>query len=240
MSINRVVITGNLTRDSEVRFTASQCAVLSFSVAVNDRRYNAADQAWEDYTNYFDCTMFGVRAEKIGKFLPKGTRVAVEGKLRWSSWEKDGQKRSKVEIIVEEIVFLSARSYDDGRDAGGQGSASQSADLRAYGLEPSTAQAVVQRDGSSGVQGGAAQPLSAGAAGADSALDPARPLIMHQATDSDAGGLSLSGTALVQGAADSMGSANAVPSGMAPAAASSPASAGYGAITEVYDEDIPF
>ena len=113
MSINRVVITGNLTRDSELRSTSTSISVLRFGVAVNDRRYNSQEQTWEEYANYFDCTMFGVRAEKLKQYLSRGTRVAIEGKLRWSQWEKDGQKRSKVEIIVDDVVFLSQRSADD-------------------------------------------------------------------------------------------------------------------------------
>lgn len=109
MSINRVTISGNLTRDAELRQTASGMAVLGFSVAVNDRRKNAQTEQWEDYPNFIDCSMFGTRAEKIAQYLSKGTKVAIEGKLRWSQWERDGQKRSKVEVIVDEIEFMSQR-----------------------------------------------------------------------------------------------------------------------------------
>jgi single-strand DNA-binding protein len=109
MSINKAMISGNLTRDSELRATTSGSSVLSFSVAVNDRRKNQSSGEWEDVPNYIDCTVFGPRAESIARFLSKGTKVAVEGKLRWSQWERDGQKRSKIEIIVDEIEFLSAR-----------------------------------------------------------------------------------------------------------------------------------
>lgn len=107
MSINRVTISGNLTRDAELRQTASGMAVLGFSVAVNDRRKNQQTEQWEDYPNYIDCSMFGTRAEKIAPYLSKGTKVAIAGKLRWSQWERDGQKRSKVEVIVDEIEFMS-------------------------------------------------------------------------------------------------------------------------------------
>lgn len=106
MSINRVAISGNLTRDPDLRSTRGGTAVLSFSVAVNDRRKNQSGE-WEDYPNYVDCTMFGRRAESVGRYLSKGSKVAIDGKLRYSSWEKDGQKRSKLEVIVEEIEFLS-------------------------------------------------------------------------------------------------------------------------------------
>ena len=109
MSINRVNITGNLTRDPELRVTAGGTQVLSFGVAVNDRRRNPQTGEWEDYPNFVDCTMFGTRAEAVSRFLAKGNKVAIEGKLRYSSWEKDGQRRSKLEVIVDEIEFMSLR-----------------------------------------------------------------------------------------------------------------------------------
>ena len=109
MSINRVNITGNLTRDPELRSTAGGMAVLGFGVAVNDRRKNQKTGEWEDYPNFVDCTMFGTRAEKLQPYLTKGTKVAVEGKLSYRSWEKDGQRRSKLEVIVDEIEFMSSK-----------------------------------------------------------------------------------------------------------------------------------
>ena len=107
MSINRVNISGNLTRDPELRATTGGTQVLSFGMAVNDRRKNQQTGEWEDYPNFVDCTMFGSRAEKVSRYLTKGCNVAVEGKLRYSQWERDGQKRSKLEVIVEEIEFMS-------------------------------------------------------------------------------------------------------------------------------------
>mgnify|MGYP002553397089 FL=1 len=107
MSINRVVISGNLTRDPDLRSTASGMPVLGFGVAVNDRRKNQQTGEWEDYPNFIDCTMFGARAQSVSRFLSKGSKVAIEGKLRWSQWERDGQKRSKIEVIVDEIEFMS-------------------------------------------------------------------------------------------------------------------------------------
>ena len=109
MSINRVNITGNLTRDPELRATASGTQVLGFGVAVNDRRKNQQTGEWEDYPNFVDCTMFGNRAEAVGRFLAKGMKVAIEGKLRYSSWDKDGQKRSKLEVIVDELDVMVRR-----------------------------------------------------------------------------------------------------------------------------------
>ncbi len=110
MSINRVVISGNLTRDPELRATASGMPVLGMGVAVNDRRKNQQTGEWEDYPNFIDCTMFGARAESVSRFLSKGSKVAIEGKLRWSQWERDGQKRSKIEVIVDEIEFMTSRN----------------------------------------------------------------------------------------------------------------------------------
>lgn len=107
MSINKVFISGNLTRDPELRATAAGSSILTFGVAVNDRRRNPKTNEWENYPNFIDCVVFGNRAEPLQKFLAKGSKVAIEGKLRWSQWEKDGHKRSKIEVIVDECEFLS-------------------------------------------------------------------------------------------------------------------------------------
>lgn len=107
MSINRVVISGNLTRDPELRHTQSGMAVMGFGVAVNERRKNQSTGEWEDCPNFIDCTMFGARAEAVSKLLSKGAKVAVEGRLRYSSWERDGQRRSKVEVLIDEIELMS-------------------------------------------------------------------------------------------------------------------------------------
>lgn len=109
MSINKVIISGNLTRDPELRATAGGMQVMSLGVAVNDRRKNQQTGEWEDYPNFVDCTMFGTRAESLARFLSKGTKVAIEGKLRWSQWERDGQKRSKLEVVVDDLEFMSSR-----------------------------------------------------------------------------------------------------------------------------------
>lgn len=106
MSINKVMITGNLTRDPDLRATASGMSVLSFGVAVNERHKNQQTGQWEDHPNYIDCAMFGARAQSVSRFLKKGSKVAIEGKLRWSQWERDGQKRSKIEVIVDDLEFL--------------------------------------------------------------------------------------------------------------------------------------
>lgn len=114
MSINRVIISGNLTRSPELKALPSGTSVLDFGVAVNERRKNPQSGEWEDRANFVDCTMFGKRAEAVERFLSKGQKVAIEGKLRYSSWEKDNQKRSKLSVIVDEIEFMSRR---DGQQA---------------------------------------------------------------------------------------------------------------------------
>ena len=126
MSINRVIISGNLTRDPDLRSTASGMAVLSLGVAVNDRRRNQQTGEWEDYPNFVDCTMFGTRAESLARFLSKGTKVTIEGKLRWSQWERDGQKRSKLEVVVDDLEFMSSRNggQQGGYNNGGYGNQS--------------------------------------------------------------------------------------------------------------------
>ena len=127
MSINKVVISGNLTRDPELRQTANGFPVLGFGVAVNDRRKNQQTGEWEDYPNFIDCTMFGARAESVSRFLSNGSKVAIEGKLRWSQWERDGQKRSKIEVVVDEIEFMTARG-----EGGNMGMSHMSAPAPAY------------------------------------------------------------------------------------------------------------
>lgn len=104
--INFVCISGRLTRDAELKQTTNGNQVLTFSIASNERRKNAAGE-WEDYANYFDCSMFGERAQKLQKYLEKGNKVTVSGKLRHRSWEKEGIKHSRVEVIVNELVFMS-------------------------------------------------------------------------------------------------------------------------------------
>lgn len=106
MSINQVAISGNLTRDAEQRTSAGGTVIVGFSVAVNERRKNQQTGEWEDYPNFVDCTMFGNYAAALYPHLVKGAKVAVGGKLRFSQWEKDGQKRSKLEVIAQEVEVM--------------------------------------------------------------------------------------------------------------------------------------
>lgn len=115
MSINRVLISGNITRDPDLRRTQQGMAILTIGVAVNDRKKNPQTGEWEDRVNFVDCTVFGKRAESLADRLSKGMKVAIEGKLRYSQWERDGQKRSKLEVAVDEIEFMSRNQQGQNR-----------------------------------------------------------------------------------------------------------------------------
>jgi len=110
MSINRVVLTGNLTRDAELKQTPGGMAIVKMRLAVNDRRKNATTGQWEDSPNYVDVTMFGSRGEAVSRYLSKGKQIAVEGKLRWHEWETQaGEKRSAIEVVADDIELLGGR-----------------------------------------------------------------------------------------------------------------------------------
>jgi single-strand DNA-binding protein len=121
MSINRVCISGNLTRDPELRSTGSGMAILQLRMAVNDRRKNSQSGEWEDAPNYVDVVVFGQRAESLSRFLSKGSKIIVDGKLRWSEWDdkESGKKRSKIEVVADDIDFASSRGEGGGGGGGG-------------------------------------------------------------------------------------------------------------------------
>lgn len=113
MNINRVVLTGNLTRDPEMRATPGGLAICKLGIAVNTRRKNNEGQ-WEEKPNFFRVTVFGRQAESCGQYLKKGRPIAVDGRLEWSTWETEGQKRESIDIIADTVQFLGGRD-----DAGG-------------------------------------------------------------------------------------------------------------------------
>lgn len=115
--MNRVCISGNLTRDVEYMVTKSGSGVLKFSIAVNERRKNQQTGEWEEKPNFFDCVMFGGRTEWLSQHMKKGMKVLIDGKLSYSSWEKDGQKRSKVEITVFDIELPPRQKAEGNNDA---------------------------------------------------------------------------------------------------------------------------
>lgn len=129
--VNSVTISGNLTRDIELRATPSGYPVGGFSVAVNERR-KQQDGSWEDYPNYFDCTLLGERAQKLRQYLAKGTKVTVSGKLRQRRWndKETGKARSAVEIVVDGLEFMSRR--DEGAQQAPQAYAPQAYAPQAY------------------------------------------------------------------------------------------------------------
>lgn len=112
MSVNVCSISGNLGADPELRRTAGGTSILRLSVAVNERVRDASG-GWESRANWISCVVFGRRAEALAQRLAKGARVAVSGRLHESRWMQDDQRRSRVELIVDELEFLSP-----GRDMG--------------------------------------------------------------------------------------------------------------------------
>lgn len=108
MSLNTCTISGNLGKAAELRYTNSQLAVVSFSVAVNERR-KQADGSYQDEVNWLDWTMFGKRAEALQPYLAKGTKLSLTGHLHKSTYERDGKQYSRVEIIVDEVELMNAR-----------------------------------------------------------------------------------------------------------------------------------
>ena len=119
-NINRVVLTGNLTRDPELRSLPSGMSVCSLRVACNTRRKNNGTGEWEDKPNYFDVTVWGAQGENCARFLTKGRPVAIDGRLEWREWDtQDGQKRQAIDIIADAVQFLGGR--DDAMGGGGGG-----------------------------------------------------------------------------------------------------------------------
>jgi len=126
-NLNVVVITGNLTRDPELRSLPSGTSVCDMRIAVNTRRKNGATGEWEDKPNYFDVKVWGAQGENCARFLSKGRPVAVQGRLEWREWEtQDGQKRQAVDIIAESVQFLGGRDDAAGGFSASVGSGSRS------------------------------------------------------------------------------------------------------------------
>ncbi|MDR1179476.1 MAG: single-stranded DNA-binding protein [Spirochaetales bacterium] len=110
--INHVVLVGRLTRDANLKFTSSGLAICEFSIAIN-RRVKQGDN-WVEEAHFFDITLFGKVAEAISKYMLKGNQIAVEGELRLDRWEQDGQKRSKIKIIANNVQLLGSRGGSSG------------------------------------------------------------------------------------------------------------------------------
>ena len=134
---NTVTITGNATRDPELRFTPSGQAVTSFGVAVNRRWQNRQTQEWEEATSFIDVTCWAQLAENVAESVGRGARVTVHGRLEQRSWETpDGDKRSKVEIVADDVaaslrwatvqITKNERSTQGGAGSGGGGGGASS------------------------------------------------------------------------------------------------------------------
>lgn len=122
-SFNQVILMGNLTRDPELRQIPSGQSVCSFSLALN-RSYKGGDGNWVEATDYVDVVAWGPLGERVAQYVTKGRPVLVNGRLQSNSWEKDGQKRTKVEVNAQDVTFLGGRN--DGGDSSGGGNSADS------------------------------------------------------------------------------------------------------------------
>ena len=119
-NINRVVLTGNLTRDPELRSLPSGMSVCSLRIASNTRRKDGQSGEWVDKANYFDVTIWGRQGENAAQYLAKGRPVALDGRLEWREWQdKEGNNRQSVEIVADNIQFLGGREEGGGGFSGG-------------------------------------------------------------------------------------------------------------------------
>ena len=120
-SLNKVLLIGNLTRDPELKHTAGNQALANFGIAVN-RRFRTASGENREEVAFIDCEAWGRTAENIGKFFAKGRPIFIEGRLKLDTWEdrKDGSKRSKLKVVVENFQFVDSKK-DSGGDSGGEG-----------------------------------------------------------------------------------------------------------------------
>lgn len=123
-SFNRVILVGNVTRDIELRHISSGMAVCDLTLAVNDRR-KSANGEWVEETTFVDITLWGRQAEVASEYLSKGSPALIEGRLKLDTWEKDGQKNSKLRVVGEKMQLLGARGGGGG-DGGGSRSYNQS------------------------------------------------------------------------------------------------------------------
>jgi single-strand DNA-binding protein len=122
-SLNQVTLMGNLTRDPELRQTPNGQNVTSFSLALN-RSYKDASGEWQEATDYIDIVAWGPLAERVSQYLSKGRRCLVQGRLQSRSWEQEGQKRSKVEVLANDVTFLDGNRSEGGGEGGNGGGAS--------------------------------------------------------------------------------------------------------------------
>ena len=128
--VNQVVIVGRLTRDAELKYTSNGFAIGSFSIAVNRRRKNG--EQWVEEGNFFDINLFGKPAETLNQYLVKGKQVAIQGELRQDRWEQDGQPRSKIVIVANNVQLLGGNSGGSGMQQQAGGGYSQNRPAQSY------------------------------------------------------------------------------------------------------------
>jgi single-strand DNA-binding protein len=122
-SFNQVILMGNLTRDPELRQTPNGQQVCSFSLALN-RSYKGSDGNWQEATDFIDIVAWGPLGERVAQYLSKGRPCLVNGRLQSRSWEQEGQKRSKVEVVAQDVTFLGGPGGEGGGNGGGGASSS--------------------------------------------------------------------------------------------------------------------
>jgi single-strand DNA-binding protein len=137
-SFNRVILLGHLTRDVEVRYLQSGTAVADIGMAVNDRR-KGQNGEWVEETTFVDVTLWGRTAEVAGEYLTKGSPLLVEGRLKYDTWEKDGQKRSKLTVVCERMQMVGSKGGGGGGGGGGKGQNQNYDDGGDYGDAPGPA-----------------------------------------------------------------------------------------------------
>jgi len=118
VTVNRVILAGNLTRDPQVKFLANEKAVANFVLAVNNR-FKAADGTMKEDTVFVDIEAWGRTAELVGQYLTKGRACLIEGRLKLDSWEKDGQKQSKLRVVADSVQFLDSGNRGERPQTGG-------------------------------------------------------------------------------------------------------------------------
>lgn len=136
-SFNQVILMGNLTRDPELRQTPNGQNVCSFSLALN-RSYKGSDGEWKEATDFIDIVAWGPLGERVAQYLSKGRPCLVNGRLQSRSWEQDGQKRSKVEVIAQDVTFLGG--------GGGEGGGSRSAGSDEFDQTPKKSAKPAKKD----------------------------------------------------------------------------------------------
>ncbi len=139
-SLNQVTLMGNLTRDPELRQTPNGQSVCSFSLALN-RSYKDASGDWKEATDYVDIVAWANLGERVAQYVTKGRRVLVQGRLQSRSWEQDGAKRNKIEVLASDVTFLDGRGNE-----GSEGHASSESGSKPTTAKPTKEDSVVIDD----------------------------------------------------------------------------------------------